>query len=239
MLSVLCLAPSLTLHQSPRQSRLYQSPRRAVGTASMNFLDDFISGVSGGGDYPPAVVESKVTRLKFSTSAGDFTVEVDRALSPSGVDRLLDLVSSGFFDNQILYRVIPGFLVQMGVAADPNVHAQWDQAEKRLPDEPNRAPFRRGTLSFAGTGLNSRTCHMFIALEPHGRQLGKAAHEAALGRVDDAGLEVLDTIVKRFEATGYPDVTGLQGALVDQGNGAAAAYPGLDYIVRVEEERLQ
>ena len=70
------------------------------------------------------------------------------------------------------------------------------------------------------------------------RQLGKAAHEAALGRVDDAGLEVLDTIVKRFEATGYPDVTGLQGALVDQGNGAAAAYPGLDYIVRVEEERL-
>ena len=59
----------------------------------------------------------------------------------------------------------------MGVAADPQVHAQWDQPEKRLPDEPNRAPFRRGTLSFAGTGADSRTCHMFIALEPHGRRL--------------------------------------------------------------------
>ena len=57
--------------------------------------------------------------------------------------------------------------------------------------------------------------------------------------MDDAGLEVLDNIVKRFEATGYPDVTGLQGALGEQGNGAAAAYRGLDYIVRVEEERLQ
>jgi hypothetical protein len=77
---------------------------------------------------------------------------------------------------------------------------------------------------------------MFIALEPHGRRLGKAAHEAALGRVDDAGLQVLDNIVKRFAATGYPDVTGLQGALVAEGNAAAAAYPGLDYIVRVEEE---
>ena len=81
--------------------------------------------------------------------------------------------------------------------------------------------------------------YLSICLSNTSRQLGKAAHEAALGRVDDAGLEVLDTIVKRFEATGYPDVTGLQGALVDQGNGAAAAYPGLDYIVRVEEERLQ
>ena len=78
---------------------------------------------------------------------------------------------------------------------------------------------------------------MFIALEPHGRRLGKAAHEAALGSVDDAGLQVLDNIVRRFEATGYPDVTGLQGALVAEGNVAAAAYPGLDYIVRVEEEQ--
>ena len=157
MLSVICLAPSLTLHKWPHQSRLRQSPHRAVG-AAMNFLDDFISGLSGGGDYPPAVVESKVTRLKFSTSAGDFTVEVDRALSPLGVDRLLELVASGFFENQILYRVIPGFLMQMGVAADPQLHAQWDQPEKRLPDEPNRAPFRRGTLSFAGSvglGLGS------------------------------------------------------------------------------------
>ena len=231
MLSVLCLAPSLTLYQSPRQPCLHHSPRRAIGTA-MNFLDDFVSSVSSGG-YPPAVVESKVARLKFSTSAGDFTVEVDRALSPSGVDRLLDLVSSGFFENQLLYRVIPGFLIQFGVAADPKVHAQWDQAEARLPDEPNRAPFRRGTLSFAGSGPSSRTCHMFIALEPHGRRLGKAEHEAALGRVDDLGLDVLESIVQRFETTGYPDVTGLQGALVEQGNGAAAEYSGLDYIVRV------
>ena len=92
------------------------------------------------------------------------------------------------------------------------------------------------TLPFAGAGPDSRTCHMFIALEPHGRRLGKAAHEAALGRVDDAGLQVLGNIVRRFEATGYPDVTGLQGALVAEGNVAAAAYPGLDYIVRVEEE---
>jgi len=55
--------------------------------------------------------------------------------------------------------------------------------------------------------------------------------------VDDVGLQVLDNIVRRFEATGYPDVTGLQGALVEEGNVAAAAYPGLDYIVRVEEEQ--
>ena len=119
MLSVICLAPSLILHQWPRQSRLRQSPHRAVG-AAMNFLDDFISGLSGGGDYPPAVVESKVTRLKFSTSAGDFTVEVDRALSPLGVDRLLDLVASGFFEIILCYGVGDNQMLQ-GRAAEAKI----------------------------------------------------------------------------------------------------------------------
>ena len=106
----------------------------------MNFLDDFISGVSGGGGYPPAVVESTVTRLKFSTSAGDFTVEVDRALSPSGVDRLLDLVSAGFFDNQILYRVIPG--------SNPN-HTPYPNPN------PNPNPDRRAASSWSHSVLHS------------------------------------------------------------------------------------
>ena len=50
--------------------------------------------------------------------------------------------------------------------------------------------------------------------------------------------QVLDQIVRNFEMTGYPDTGALQDALVQRGNEAAADYPGLDYIVRVEEEWL-
>lgn len=110
------------------------------------------------------------------------------ANSPAGVDRLLQLVNEGFFSGQLLYRVIPGFLIQFGVAADPEVMSRWDA--QKLPDEPNRAPFRRGTLSFAGNGADSRSCHLFIALEPHGKRLGKASHETTLGWVDDNDLYV-------------------------------------------------
>ena len=137
--------------------------RAARTAASMNFLDDIKELAGFSKDYPPATVESAITRVKFSTSAGNFTVQLDRALSPIGVDHFLQLVRSSFFEGQLLYRVVPGFLVQFGVAADPMVMSQWKGT--KLPDEPNRASFRRGTLSYAGNGPNSRACHVFLALE--------------------------------------------------------------------------
>ena len=82
-----------------------------------------------------------------------------RDWAPIGYDRFMELVKDDFFTDQLIYRTIPGFLVQMGVAADPQLHAQWDQPEKRLPDEPNPAPFRRGTLSFAGLPPLARAEH--------------------------------------------------------------------------------
>ena len=57
-------------------------------------------------------------------------------------------MSSGFFTDMLLYRVIPGFLIQFGVAADPKVQAKWQN--DKIPDEPNLHKFRGGTLSFAG-----------------------------------------------------------------------------------------
>ena len=48
-----------------------------------------------------------------------------------GVDRFLELVQAGFFTDMLLYRVLPGFLVQFGVAADPGVMARWN-ADREL-----------------------------------------------------------------------------------------------------------
>ena len=145
-------------------------------------------------DYPPATCDSKKTRVKFCTTAGDAHVNVDRALSPEGVDRFLALVEGGHFTDMLLYRVLPGFLVQFGASA---ASAQWE--DKALPDEPNRFTFRGGTLSFAGSGgPNSRTCHLFVALSPKGAELGGAAHEATLGHFEDVG--VFETVARNFEA---------------------------------------
>jgi hypothetical protein len=64
-------------------------------------------------------------------------------------------------------------------AATPELNDKWSS---RLKDEPARVPFTHGTISFAGAGVDSRNHHVFIALRPKGRNLGKADHETPLGQ---------------------------------------------------------
>lgn len=166
------------------------------------------------------------TRVHCDSTAGDFVIALDRTLSPLGVDRFLELVADNFFDDMLLYRVIPGFLVQFGVAATPSVQAKWQNA--RFPDEPNKVPFRHGTVSFAGNGKDSRTCHIFVALQPNGNNLGKAMHETTIGHVED--MSAWERVATNFANAAYGDTGSLQGALVAQGNSAAARYTKLDRI---------
>ena len=72
----------------------------------------------------------------------------------------------------------------------------------KIPDEPKKVQFKKGTLSFAGNGPNSRSCHVFIAMEPHGLSLGNALHETPLGEITD-NVEVLDRIAENFQNAGY------------------------------------
>ena len=58
-------------------------------------------------------------RVNFDTSRGPFVVEIVRDQAPNGADRLYNLVKSNFFDGARFYRVVPGFMVQWGSAADP------------------------------------------------------------------------------------------------------------------------
>ena len=232
-LAVLCAligsAISLVQHVSPLRARGLQRHPTVTGLLTLGDDPDFDPFAA---EYPAAVVEEKKTCVRFCTTAGDCHIVVDRAYAPEGVDHFLRLVESGFFTDQLLYRVLPGFLVQFGVAADPAVHARWQDA--RLPDEPNRATFRRGTLSYAGSGVNSRSCHLFIALSPHGAALGGAAHEATIGHVQE--VEVFEKVAANFEEN-YPtveDLASLQAALVQRGNEAAADYPNLDRILRAD-----
>ena len=113
-------------------------------------------------EYSHALVRCTTAANRFlnNSTAGSFTIALNATLSgPLGVERFLRLVDEGFFDDQLLYRVAPGRLVQWGVAADPSVQQRWSRAT--FADEPNRLPFRRGTLSFAGNlGGDSRTTHV-------------------------------------------------------------------------------
>lgn len=53
-------------------------------------------------------------RVQFTTSMGNFIVELNRMNAPLTVDNFLQYVVNGEYDNTIFHRVIKGFVVQGG-----------------------------------------------------------------------------------------------------------------------------
>src|SRR3546814_14156307 len=61
-------------------------------------------------------------KVKFTTTKGDFVVEVHRDWAPQGADRFSNLVKNGFYDETRFFRVIKGFMVQWGIHGDQAVN---------------------------------------------------------------------------------------------------------------------
>jgi peptidyl-prolyl cis-trans isomerase A (cyclophilin A) len=101
-----------------------------------------------------------VYKAKFDTSKGAFVVEVHRDWAPNGADRFYNLVKNGFYDNVRFFRVISGFMVQFGINGDPKVSAPWREA--RISDDPVKQSNRRGYITYAMAGPNTRTSQVFI-----------------------------------------------------------------------------
>ena len=162
--------------------------------------------------------------VRCQTTAGNFTIAMREDWAPIGYKRFMELVEAHFFDGQVIYRTIPGFVYQFGVAADPIVQEKWQ--ESYIPDdEDQRVPFRQGTVSFAGgSGPGTRSCHILIADQPDGITLGKAHHERPIGQIQNPAAFVSSIY------TGYGSLDQLQETLAEEGSAAAADYPLLTVI---------
>ncbi len=106
-------------------------------------------------------------RVKFVTTQGTFVVEVTRAWAPLGADRFYNLVKNGFYKDASFFRVVPGFVVQFGMSANPQISMAWQDA--KIPDDPVTQSNVRGTLTFATSGRNTRTTQVFINLKDNVR----------------------------------------------------------------------
>lgn len=159
-------------------------------------------------------------KVNFDTSRGMVVVQVNREDAPIGADRLYTLVKNKYFDGARFFRVVPGFVVQFGLAADPEVIKKWD---KSILDEQPKMSNERGTLTFAASAQpNSRTTQMFINLGENGRldQIGFAP----IGKVI-SGMEFVDQIYSGDAER--PD----QDQIHAQGNAyLQKEFPNLDYI---------
>src|SRR5215469_10139580 len=132
-------------------------------------------------------------KAMFTTTAGDFTVEVHRDWAPLGADRFYNLVRRGFFTNASFFRVVPGFVVQFGLNADPAINKAWHQAT--IKDDPVTQTNKRGALVFATSGPNSRTTQLFINFADNGRldRMGFAPFAEVI-----EGMDVVDKIYSGY-----------------------------------------
>ena len=174
----------------------------------------------------PASLNQKapdVYEVKFATTKGDFVVKVTRAWAPLGADRFYNLVKHHFYDDASLFRVVPGFVVQFGISAHPQVSQAWQRAVIR--DDPVKQSNRRGFVTFATGGPNTRTTQVFINLSDRNAALD-AQGFAPFGEVSQ-GMSIVEQLY-----SGYGEgVTDKQGQIATQGKAYLDKnFPKLDSI---------
>jgi peptidyl-prolyl cis-trans isomerase A (cyclophilin A) len=166
-------------------------------------------------------------KARFDTSAGAFVVQVHRDWAPKGADRFYNLVKNGFFDSTRFFRVLPNFMVQFGINGDPSIQAAWRDAN--LPDDPAKQSNKRGYITFATAGPDTRTTQVFINFKDNGFLDSQGF--APFGEVV-SGMEFVDKINAEYQER--PD----QGRIQMQGNGyLRRAFPRLDYIRKATIEK--
>lgn len=97
---------------------------------------------------------------RLETTKGDVLIEVHPEWAPRGAQRFRELIETGFYDGCKFFRVIEGFMAQIGMNGDPAVNSQWDK--KKLRDDPVIQSNKPGFVTFATSGKDSRTTQFFI-----------------------------------------------------------------------------
>lgn len=169
-----------------------------------------------------------VFRVRMETSKGPVVIELHRDWAPMGVDRFYTLVQADFFSDARFFRVLPGFVAQFGIPADPQLARAWD--DRNLQDDPVKQGNRRGTLTYASMAPtpHTRSTQLFINLADNPNLDGMGF--AAIGEVVE-GMSAIDSLFSGY-GEGPPYGTGPdQGRMTAQGNTYLQQnFPQLDYI---------
>jgi peptidyl-prolyl cis-trans isomerase A (cyclophilin A) len=170
-------------------------------------------------------------RILFSTTQGDFVIEVTRSWSPNGADRLYDLVQQDFFTDIAFFRAIKGFMIQFGIHGDPTEANKW--RNKNIKDDTVVQSNTVGMLTFAKTGMpNSRSTQFFININ-NNANLDKMGFSPVGKVLEDigGGMAVVNKIHTGY-GEGSPRGKGPNQMLIQTKGNAylKSEFPKLDYI---------
>jgi cyclophilin family peptidyl-prolyl cis-trans isomerase len=122
----------------------------------------------------------------IETTRGTIHVELAVLDAPLTAENFTRLARAGFFDGQMIHRVVPNFVVQAG---DPRGDGEGGPGYT-IRDELNQRPYLRGTVGMALDWADTGGSQFFITLSP---QPHLDARYTAFGRVL-SGMDVADAI---------------------------------------------
>jgi cyclophilin family peptidyl-prolyl cis-trans isomerase len=142
-----------------------------------------------GGQKKPAdkLDPGKTYKVDFETSCGSFTVQLDVKGAPNTAASFASLVESGFYDDTVFHRIVPGFVVQGG---DPTGTGTGGPGYKTVDRPAKGARYTQGVVAMAKTGAEppgTAGSQFFVVTGP---DAGLPPDYAIVGEVISGGSSV-------------------------------------------------
>ena len=132
----------------------------------------------------------KTYNLVFKTNCGSFTVTLDLATAPATATSLVALAKSGFYDNTIFHRIVPGFVIQGG---DPTQSGSGGAGYQTVDAPPANASYTKGVVAMAKGGAEPAGTSGSQFFVVTGADIGLPAEYAIVGNVT-SGIDVVGRI---------------------------------------------
>jgi len=155
----------------------------------------------------PAVPQDPPPRVSLQTSMGQIVLELNRERAPLTVANFLRYVTEGHFNNTVIYRVVPRFVIQGGSVGS---NGNGKPVHEPIPLEANNGLSNlRGTITMARSSEPaSATAEFFInlvdnpGLNPDPNDTENRTGYAVFGQVV-TGMETVDLITQLPLGGGY------------------------------------
>jgi peptidyl-prolyl cis-trans isomerase B (cyclophilin B) len=167
----------------------------------------------GGGQKKPAASldSGKTYEVVLETSCGAFTIRLDQKTSPKAAASFAALARSGFFDDTIFHRIVPGFVIQGG---DPTASGAGGPGYSTRDSVPRDAAYVPGVVAMAKAGNEppgTAGSQFFVVT---GADTGLTPDYALLGKVTK-GMDVVQAIGELGDPASGGAGTPLQSVVIE------------------------
>jgi peptidyl-prolyl cis-trans isomerase B (cyclophilin B) len=167
---------------------------------------------AGGQKKPQQALDpAKTYEVELTTSCGAFTIRLDQKSAPKAAASFAALARSGFFDDTIFHRIVPGFVIQGG---DPTASGTGGPGYSTRDSVPANAAYVPGVVAMAKAGnepAGTAGSQFFVVT---GADAGLTPDYAVLGKVTK-GMDVVQAIGELGDPASGGAGTPLQSVVIE------------------------